>query len=100
MSPLAIVIVGTDPARALSALGIASAAAALGREVALLFDGASVGTLDTVADALATALALGVRVNACATGIADHAVTIPTGVGPGGMVAFLAANPDAQLLAV
>ena len=100
MTPLAVIVVGPDPARAASALGIASAAAALGRKVALLFDGASVGALESVAEALATALSLEVRVSACTTGIADHAATLPAGVEPGGMVAFLAANPAAQLLTV
>ena len=100
MSALAVVVIGPDPARALSALGIASAAAALGRDVALLFDGPGVGTLEAVADALATALSLGVRVSACTTGLADHAVALPPGVEPGGIVAFLAANPAAQLLTV
>ncbi len=100
MTGLAIIVVGADPERAQAALGIASAAAALGRETAILFDKASISTLSGVVEALATALALGVAVTACATGLADLGVQLPAGVEAGGMVGFVAANPDAQLLAV
>lgn len=100
MTPLAIIVVGPDPERARAALGIAAAAAALGRETALLFDGASIPALLEAGDALATALGLGVPVMACATGLADHGLAAPDGVATGGMIGFLAANPQAQLLAV
>ena len=100
MTGLAIIVVGPDPERALAALGIAAAAAALGRETAILFDSASISTLSGLGEALATTLALGVAVTACATGLADRGVQLPAGVEAGGMVGFLAANPSAQLLAV
>ncbi len=100
MTPLAIIVVGPEAGRAAAALGIASAAAALGRDVALLFDGVSVGTLAGLADTLATTLALGVAVTACATGLADRGVAPPAGVATGGVIAFLAANAGAELVAV
>lgn len=100
MTPLAVIVVGPDPVRARAALGIAAAAAALGRETAVLFDRAAIPALADLGEALATTLALGVAVTACATGLADLGATLPEGVVAAGMVGFLAANPDAQLLAV
>lgn len=96
---LAIVVGdGTNPA---TALRLAAAAAALGRDVAMLFDGASVSALVAPDALLATALDLGVRVVACQTGLADAGLTaadLPPGVVTGGMVGFVAAAADAQLL--
>ena len=100
MSGLAIIVVGADVARARTALGIAAAAAALGRDTAVLFDGASVGCLDALREALATTLALGVRITACATGVADLGLPLPESMETGGLIGFLAANRDAQLLTV
>ena len=100
MTPLAIVVAGPDPARARTALDLAAAAAALGRPVAMLFDGASVGLLPALAEALATALDLGVAVTACTTGLALSETQLPQGVIPGGMVSFLQANPGANLTVV
>ncbi len=100
MSNLAVIVVGGDAGRARSALGIAAAAAALGRTSAVLFDGPSVGCLGDVADALSTALEMGVAVTACATGIADCGQPVPAGVETGGMIAFLSLHRDAQVLAV
>ena len=97
---LAVVVVGPDPARARSALGLAAAAAALGRKTAVLFDGGSVSALAWLSEPLATALDLGVSVTACATGLADLDITPPEGVETGGMLAFLAANRQSELLAV
>lgn len=100
MTGLAIIVVGADPERALAALGIASAAAALGRRTAVLFDSASISTLPGLGEALAMALGLEVTVTACATGLADLGVQLPAGIEAGGIVGFLAANAGAQLLAV
>ena len=100
MPALAIVVAEPGP-RLVTALRVAAAAAALGRDVVLLFDGASVGALASPDPLLATALDLGVRVVACQTGLADAGMTaaaLPPGVTTGGMVSFLAQAGDAQLL--
>ena len=98
VTPLAI-IVGAPGPRAATALTLAAAAAALGRPVAMLFDGAGVAAL--AEPGLATALELGVRVIACQTGMAEAGISaagLPHGVETGGMVGFLAQTGDAQLL--
>ncbi len=100
MSGLAVIVVGPDVDRARTALSIVAAAAALGRDAALLFESASLATLPEIVEPLATALALGVKVSACATGLAERGGASPEGIAASGMVGFLAANPDAQLLAV
>ncbi len=99
MTVLAIVV--GDPARLPTALTLAAAAAALGRDVAMLFDGGSVTALAAPDPLLATALELGVRIVACQTGLADAgiaAAALPPGVTTGGMVGFLAAAGDAQIV--
>ena len=98
MTGLAIIVVGGDRERALAAIELAAAAAALGRAAALFFRAPALTQL--AVPELETARALGVRVTACATGLADHGRAAPPGVETGGMVQFLADNPDAQLLAV
>lgn len=100
MTGIAVVIIGPDAMRARSALGMAAAAAALGRKAAVLFDGGSVAALAWLAEPLATALEMGVVVSACATGLADHGIALPEGIEVGGMLAFLSANRTAQLVAV
>jgi len=104
---LAIVVAEAGGDRLVTALTLAAAAAALGRPVAMLFDGSSVAALaranaDAVVDALlASARDLGVRLTACQTGLADlglAASALVDGIETGGMVGFLAANGDAQLL--
>nr|WP_295660702.1 DsrE family protein [Polymorphobacter sp.] len=98
--PLAIVVSEAGP-RLTTALTLAAAAAALGRDVTMLFDGASVAALAPPGPLLATALELGVRMTACQTGLADtgiDAARLPPGVATGGMIGFLAAAEDAQLL--
>lgn len=97
---LAIVVSENGP-RLATALTLAAAAAALGRDVAMLFDGASVAALAHPGPLLAAALDLGVRVTACQTGLADagmSAADLPPGVISGGMVAFVAGASDAQLM--
>ena len=98
--PLAIVVSGTGP-RLATALTLAAAAAALGRPVAMLFDGASVAALVRPDALLAAALDLEVRITACQTGLADAGIAaneLPPGVTTGGMVGFLATVGDAQIV--
>ncbi len=95
------IVVGEAGPRLATALTLAAAAAALGRDVTMLFDGASVTALVAPDAALATALDLGVRVVACQSGLADAGIAaadLPPGVVTGGMVSFVAAAGDAQLL--
>lgn len=97
---LAIIVSEAGP-RLATALLLAAAAAALGREVAMLFDGASITALLTPDERLRSALDLGVRVVACQSGLADaglSAADLPTGIVTGGMVSFLAAAGDAQIV--
>jgi len=99
VTPLAIIV--TAPDRAVSALAVAAAAAALGRPVAMLFDGASVGVLADAGPALVTALELGVTVTACQSGLAAAciaATALPPSVATGGMVGFLRDAAAAQWL--
>ena len=100
MSDLAIIVVGPDAMRARSALGMAAAAAALGRRSTVLFDSGSVAALAWLVEPLATALDMGVAVTACATALADLDIKLPEGIEAGGMLAFLSANRNAQLVAV
>ena len=99
MTPLAIIVGETaDPA---TALALAAAAAALGRDVAMLFDGASVAVLTAPDARLAAALDLGVRVVACQSGLAAlglSAAILPAGVAAGGMVGFVAQAGAAQIV--
>ena len=100
LTPLAIIVAEPGP-RLATALTLAASAAALGRSVSVLFDGASVAALAAPNPLLAAALDLGVAVTACQTGLADAAMTaadLPAGVVPGGMIGFLTQVGDAQLL--
>jgi peroxiredoxin family protein len=97
---LAIVVSEVGP-RLATALTLAAAAAALGRDVAMLFDGASVAALIRPDPLLAAAFDLGVRVTACQTGLAGAGIAaneLPPEVTTGGMVAFLGAAGDAQIV--
>ena len=91
---LALIVVEANEVRGRAALALAASAAALGREVALLFDGPSVALLAALPEELATAQGLGVQITACATGLSDLGVTTPAGVVTSGMVGFLAAIGD------
>ena len=103
MTPLAIIVAEANTPRLATALTLAAAAAALGRKVTMLFDGASVAALArTSPDPLLTAaLGLGVRITACQTGLAA-ANLLPTdlidSVDTGGMVGFLADAGGAQIV--
>ncbi len=97
---LAIIVSAAGP-RLTTALTLAASAAALGRRVAILFDGSSVAALTVADPLLGTAIDLGVAVTACQTGLADAGLTagaLPAGVVTGGMVGFLASVGDAQIL--
>lgn len=101
VTPLAIVVAEAGP-RLATALTLAAAAAALGREVTMLFDGASVAALVPPADPLlAAAQELGVAVTACQTGLAAAGLALGdlvAGVEAGGMVGFLQRAGAAQLV--
>lgn len=100
LTGLAIVVAEPGP-RLTTALTLAAAAAALGREVTMLFDGASVAALRPPADPLiAAAQDLGVRIMACQSGLAAAGLAIGDlvdGVEAGGMVGFLQRAGAAQL---
>lgn len=106
VTPLAIIVAEPAGARLLTALTLAAAAAALGRNVAILFDGGSVVALGPAAEpgiaaAIATARDLGVAMTACQSGLAAAGLgadTLPEGAVAGGMISFLQAHADAQLL--
>ncbi|TFU02907.1 peroxiredoxin [Polymorphobacter arshaanensis] len=101
MSALAIIV--TEPDRIDAALRLAAAAAALSRPVAMLFDGSAVTSLrhGVAPELLTDAMALGVRVTACQTGLAAagmQADALASGVDTGGMVGFLAEQAGAQVV--
>ena len=100
MNGLAIVVTAAD--RAVPALRVAAAAAALGRAVAVHFDGPSVVALAAPAGPeLAAALDLGVAVTACQSGLAEAglaASALAAGVATGGLVGFLGHHGQTQLL--
>ena len=102
MTALAVIVAGPDPARGLTALNLAAAAAALGRPVAMLFDAPGVVLLSEpqLTEALATARELGVEVTACTTGVSATATPLPDGIEPGGMLSFLQAAGSAQLVVI
>lgn len=115
-APLAIIVAEPVHARVQAALTLACSAAALGRPARLFFAGPSVLALapgferdaeaafaaagvPTLDELLASAAELGVPVTACQSGLALTGLTpaeLRPGVDPGGMVAFLAADPSAQ----
>jgi peroxiredoxin family protein len=102
-----------------AALSLACSAAALGRPVRLFFSGAAVSALatghlfdedgacaaagvPTVGELLLSAAELEVGLTACQSGLALTGLTAPElrpGVDTGGMIAFLAADPLAHLVA-
>ncbi len=101
MSGLRLAIIVGEGAAPATALSLAAAAAALGRDVAMLFDGGSVAALVAPDERLTAALDLGVRIVACQSGLAAcnlPAEALPAGIETGGMVGFLAQMADAQLL--
>lgn len=121
MRELRIVVATADPERFRGALMLAAAQAALGGAATLFLqldavallrapvsapqdDTHGCAGLPTLATLLADALALGVAVTACQSGLALtglSAADLPDGVEAGGPVAFLqATSDDARLLIV
>jgi predicted peroxiredoxin len=105
-------IVATDDARRFhAALEVAAASAALGRQTRVFLQAQAVSLVGDESDAppglpsaqemLNEALALGVRISACQSGLAlarVEAGALPTGVETEGLVSFLVAAKDDQLL--
>ena len=112
MQGLSIVVAGTDPARLHAALSMAAAWAALERPARIFLQAEAAGLLarlDDQANAgqpslrelLTESLALGVAITACQTGLGLcglSAEQLPDGVETGGLVGFLAARGDDQLM--
>jgi predicted peroxiredoxin len=102
MRRLTIIVASDDPKRLTAALEIAAAAAALDQPVRMFFQRegvrAFVGSPDPL---LAEAMALGVTMIACQTGLADTALdasALSEGVQVGGLVSLLADAGDDRLL--
>ncbi|MEX6724302.1 DsrE family protein [Parapedomonas caeni] len=115
---LALVFSELAHARLHAGLSLACAAGAMGRPVRLFFHGESVAALEphrkwrgdeplaaagipTLADLLVTARELGIPIMACPSGLHLCHITanlLPEGVETAGMVAFLAAAHDDELL--
>lgn len=118
MRGLTIIVATPDPARFHAALSIAAAAAATGAAVRLYlhadavalatpgavhpdatrFTAAGLPTLDQLR---ADALAMGVRIIACQTGLAmcaTDAATLPQGIEAGGLVSLIASLGDDRLV--
>lgn len=117
---LTIVVAGRDPDRLRSALGMAATQAALGGKARLFLDGRAVvllaaplaapgddelraAGLPTLADLTETALALGVRITLCQSGLALAGLS-PERIDPrfdsGGMTGILATLDDDRLVAL
>jgi predicted peroxiredoxin len=113
MQGLSIVVATADAERFASALELAAANAALERPTrlflqaqavrALVAGGQAVEGMPSPQEMLDEALALGVEVSACQSGLALaglDASELPQGVETEGLVSFLAAGRDDQLLVV
>lgn len=103
MRRLTIIVATTETVRFEAALEIAAATAALDQPVGMFFRGESVALLASTHPLLAEAIALGVAITACQTGLAETRIaadTLPEGVEVGGLVGLLAdAGDDRMLLA-
>jgi predicted peroxiredoxin len=117
---LTIVLTGTDPDRLRSALGLAATQAALGGAARLFLDGASAGLLaapiaapgdadhqaaglPTLAELLETALALGVAITLCQSGLALAGIAadrIDPRLHAGGLTHMIATLGDDRLVAL
>ena len=101
LNGLALIV--TDSARMAGGLRLAAAAAALGRPVFMLFDGQTVSALlaNRPPSLITEALAMGVQITACQTGMADAGIEADAllgGVETGGMIGFLSDFGQAQLI--
>ena len=117
MRPLRIVVVEDAPARVHGAITLALAAAALGRDVGLFFQGEAVRALEagggsypetpvagvaTVAELMTQCGEMDVRLIACETGMhmsGLRASALLPGVETGGLIGFLA-DADAEIMTV
>ncbi len=110
MRRLTIIVAGGDPARLRSALEVAAAQAALDRPARLFLQGDAAillrsddvrAGLPSLRQMLDEALALGVEVTVCQSGLALGGMTaaeLPAGVETGGLVELMASAGDDQLL--
>lgn len=119
-TPLAIIFSEPAHARSHAALTLACSSAALGRRVHLFFHGEAVTILEPhrrwrgdetlaavgisgLSELLGSARDLGVAMMACPSGLHLCGITanlLPDGVETGGMMAFLASAPGAQIIVV
>jgi predicted peroxiredoxin len=120
MRGLTIILAGTDPDRLRSALGLAAAQAALGGAARLFLDGASArllalpiaapgdadhraAGLPTLAELVDTALALGVGITLCQSGLALAGIAAD-GIDPrlhtGGLTEVMASLAEDRLIAL
>lgn len=99
---LTIVIAGADPDRLRSALGIATAEAALGGRVRLFFDADSVPLLRVLPSPLEplleAAIDLGAQISVCQTGLAEQGITLDPRFDAGGLVSLMADLDEDRLL--
>ena len=113
MQGLSIVIAAADPERFRSALELAAAHAALDMPTRLFLQAQAVPLLWAKSEAaaglpsaremLAEAMALGVKISACQSGLAlgaREASALPQGVETEGLLSFLAGRGEDQLLIV
>ena len=113
MQALSIVVASADEGRFRSALELAAANAALDRPTRLFLQAQAVRALmerghaaegmPSPQEMLDEAIALGVQVSACQSGLALTGLdssALPNGVETEGLVSFLAARRDDQLLVV
>lgn len=106
MRGLTIIVATGDPARLRAALEVASAQAALGRPARLFLQSDAAPLLRNSGDPLFAhmlqeALALGVAVTACQSGLAlagIAATELPAGIETGGLIELLSGAGEDQLL--
>lgn len=94
---LTIIVATADRERFALALALASSNAALGGAALVYAHGAAVTLLDG-SPAITEALALGVRIVACQTALAEHGLPIPDYAEGGGPVSLLAGLGDDRLV--
>ncbi|HTG37340.1 hypothetical protein [Sphingomonas sp.] len=102
--PMILILSDDDPARANTATQIVSAHAALGAPTRLHLDGTAVRVLasSVFRDGIVAAQALGARISACPTGLAEHGID-PDAVNGSesiGLVALFAEMDDHARLVV
>lgn len=103
MRGLTILVATADPARYHAALELAAAQAALGGRARVHLQGDAVTLLSAPGDLAALcaeAIALGVRITACQTGLAADGATLPNGVEADGPVGLLSRLEDDRLVVV